>query len=345
MIRRRELAFGIVAIVILAAYASLASRVAPVLIPPANPTPTPTRPIARVEAPQVNGTLAFAIRGDVYVLSGGGYVPATSEGRSQQPTLSSDGRTLAFARVEEIDGKRTVDGQVVSAQLRFSDVVTKNARGGVETILINGLTKVATGFHQVTWYDGPALSPDAKRIAVVADAGDGASDLAVFDAQTGKRMATLSQGSNLADPAWSPDGKTIVVTSYTLGSPRLLLVPADGRPSTPVKTSADGEPYRPAYSPDGAWIVYTLRHDGKNDIHAVQVSGGKDVALTGDGKSWNGVFSPDGKQLAFLREQSGVIDLYFMDLGDALTGGSPRNATKLTRGEGIDGTSRPAWGL
>ncbi|TME63271.1 MAG: hypothetical protein E6I51_04845 [Chloroflexi bacterium] len=315
MIRRRELAFGIVAIVILAAYASIASRVAPVLIPPANPTPTPTRPIARVEAPQVNGTLAFAIRGDVYVLSGGGYVPATSEGRSQQPTLSSDGRTLAFARVEEID------------------------------ILINGLTKVATGFHQVTWYDGPALSPDAKRIAVVADAGDGASDLAVFDAQTGKRMATLSQGSNLADPAWSPDGKTIVVTSYTLGSPRLLLVPADGRPSTPVKTSADGEPYRPAYSPDGAWIVYTLRHDGKNDIHAVQVTGGKDVALTGDGKSWNGVFSPDGKQLAFLREQSGVIDLYFMDLGDALTGGSPRNATKLTRGEGIDGTSRPAWGL
>ena len=84
---------------------------------------------------------------------------------------------------------------------------------------------------------------------------------------------------------------------------------------------------------------------GKNDIHAVQVTGGKDVALTGDGKSWNGVFSPDGKQLAFLREQSGVIDLYFMDLGDALSGGSPRNATKLTRGEGIDGTSRPAWGM
>jgi hypothetical protein len=39
-----------------------------------------------------------------------------------------------------------------------------------------------------------------------------------------------------------------------------------------------------------------------------------------------------------------VIDLYAMDLGDALTGGSPKSAVKLTRGEGIDGASRPAWG-
>ena len=40
----------------------------------------------------------------------------------------------------------------------------------------------------------------------------------------------------------------------------------------------------------------------------------------------------------------GTIDLYAMDLGSALTGGSPKAAVKLTRGEGIDGESRPAWG-
>ena len=70
----------------------------------------------------------------------------------------------------------------------------------------------------------------------------------------------------------------------------------------------------------------------------------KDIALTSDGQSWNGVFSPDGKQMAFLREKDGVIDLYSMDLGDVLTGGSAKSAVKLTRGEGIDGASRPAWG-
>ena len=276
---------------------------------------------------------------------GKGYVPLTSDGRSHQPSISTDGRTVFFARIEEIDGKRTVDGQVVPAHLRFSNVVSRGSDGGTETVLVNGLVRSADGFHLVTWFDSPTVSPDGKRVAVVADDGQGYSDLMLYDAQTGKQVVSLSAGSNLADPAWSPDGKTVAVTSYTLGNPRLLLVPTDGRASVPVATP-EGEPYRASYSPDGAWLVYTLRHDNRNDLHVMQMSGTapKDIALTSDGTSWNGVFSPDGKQMAFLREKDGVIDLYSMDLGDALTGGSPKSAVRLTRGEGIDGASRPAWG-
>jgi Tol biopolymer transport system component len=292
----------------------------------------------------VSGTIAFALRGDVYVLSGKGYVPLTSDGRSHQPSISSDGRTVFFSRIEEIDGKRNVDGQVVPAHLRFSNIVSRSASGGSETVVINGLVRAADGFHAVTWFDSPAVAPDGKRLAVVADSGNGYSDLELFDAETEKPPVVLSQGSNLADPAWSPDGKTIAVTSYGLGSPRILLVSADGRASNTLPTP-DGEPYRPSYSPDGNWLVYTLRHEGKNDLHAMQMSGTRmDITLTSDGKTWNGVFSPDGKQMAFLREKDGMIDLYSMDLGDALTGGSPKSAIKLTRGEGIDGASRPAWG-
>jgi Tol biopolymer transport system component len=342
--RTRELAFGAFAIVFVVAYFSIGSRIAPAFAPASTPTPTPTKPIGRVASPTVSGTIVFAIRGDVYVLANGGYVPLTSEGRSHEPSVSADGKTVLFARVEEIDGKRNVDGQIVPAHLRFSNVVRKDATGGAETILVNGLVKATSGFHAVTWFDSPAVSPDGKRVAVVADGGDGYANLELFDAQTGKEVARLSEGSNLADPAWSPDGKTVVATSYTLGNPRLLLIPLDGRASVAVKTVPDGEPYRPSFSPDGNWIVYTLRHDGKNDLHAVQVSSAKDVPLTSDGRSWNGVFSPDGKQLAFLREHDGAIDLYYMDLADALAGGTPKAATKLTRGEGIDGSSRPSWG-
>ena len=347
--RSRELVFAGIAAVLVVLYLGVGVRVGPAFFPPSSPTPTPTKPVSLVTLPpgvdaSVSGTIAFALRGDVYVLSGKGYVPLTSDGRSHEPGISSDGQTVFFARVEEIDGKRLVDGQVVPAHLRFSNVVSAKASGGTQTVLIDGLVKADDGFHLVTWFDSPAVSPDGKRIAVVADGGEGYSDLELFDAQTGKQMVPLSKGSNLADPAWSPDGKTIAVTSYTLGTPRLLLVPVDGRASVPLVTP-DGEPYRASFSPDGAWLVYTLRHEGKNDLHAIQMSGAhKDIQLTTDGASWNGVFSPDGRQMAFLRERDGVIDLYAMDLGDALTGGSARAALKLTRGEGIDGASRPAWG-
>jgi Tol biopolymer transport system component len=349
MLRSRELVFAGVAAVLLVLYLGIGVRVGPAFIPPSSPTPTPTKPVTLVTLPpgasvNVSGTIAFALRGDVYVLSGKGYVPLTSDGRSHQPSISTDGRTVFFSRIEEIDGKRLVDGQVVPAHLRFSNVVSRSSSGGSETVLVNGLVKSADGFHVVTWFDSPTVSPDGRRVAVVVDNGDGYSDLLLYDAQTGKQPVSLSQGSNLADPAWSPDGKTVAVTSYTSGNPRVLLLPADGRASIPV-TTAEGEPYRASFSPDGAWLVYTLRHDNRNDLHAVQMSGAKnDIALTDDGASWNGVFSPDGRQLAFLREKDGVIDLYSMDLADALTGGSPKKAIKLTRGEGIDGASRPAWG-
>jgi WD40 repeat protein len=346
--RSRELVFAGIAAVLFVLYLGIGLRVGPAFIPPSSPTPTPSKPVSLVPLPSaavnVSGTIAFALRGDVYVLSGRGYVPLTSDGRSHQPSVSSDGRTVFYTRVEEIDGKRLVDGQVVPAQLRFSNVVSTNSDGGTQTVVINGLVRSPDGFHVVTWFDNPAVSPDGKLIAAVADDGRGFSDLGLYDAVTGKQTAPLSQGSNFADPAWSPDGKTVAVTSYTLGTPRLLLVPVDGKTAIPV-TTPGGEPYRASYSPDGSWLVYTLRHEGKNDLHAIQTGASpKDFALTNDGSSWNGVFSPDGKQLAFLREKDGVIDLYAMDLGDALTGGSPKTALKLTRGEGIDGASRPAWG-
>lgn len=342
----RGLVFGAVAIALVIVYGVLGSRAAPLVLPAGTPTPTPTKPVSAVPAPQIPGTIAFTLRGDVYVLRGGKYVSVTSDSRSIQPNLSEDGRTLLFVRAEAINGRRTVDGQVTPAILRYTDIIKKDASGGSESIVVSGLLVTSSsGFHSVAWLNTPALSPDLRRFAVTSDAPAGASDLEIFDLATGKRSSLLSEGSLLADPSWSPDGKTIAVTSYTLGEPRILLVPATGGVAVPLAIKgATGESYRPSYSPDGLWITYTLRHEGRNDVHAVHVKTGQDIALTSDGKSWNSVFSPDGRQIAFLRESGGLIDLYVMDIADALTGGTPKAAVKLTHGEGIDGDSRPTWG-
>src|SRR6266446_1733462 len=135
-------------------YLGVGIRVGPAFFPPSSPTPTPTKPVTLVTLPpgadaSVSGTIAFALRGDVYVLSGKGYAPLTSDGRSHQPSISPDGRTVFFARVEEIDGKRLVDGQIVPAHLRFSNVVSTSASGGTQTVIIDGLIKADNGFHLV----------------------------------------------------------------------------------------------------------------------------------------------------------------------------------------------------
>jgi len=343
--RLRELIFGALAVALLGGYAVLGGRLAPFVAPGAAASPAPTRPVSAVPAPMVSGTIAFILRGDVFILRNGQYVDRTTEGRSVQPALSADGGLLYFARLEQIDGLRRTDGAAVNAQLGFSNIVRKPAGGGAEEILVKGLIAPAPNrFHDVKWYLSPALSPDGKRLATIEGDTDGTADLVVLDLGT-KKLTILSNGGDWADPSWSPDGTTIVVTSYDKGDPQLLLKPADNRASVPVKGVPDGEPYRASYSPDGKWLVYTLRHDDgrKNDVHAVELQTGRDVALTADGTSWNAIFSPDGRQIAFLHSEGFTIDLWVKDLGDALTGGRGGQPFKITRGEGVDGASRPAW--
>src|SRR3989442_12092371 len=101
----REAVYVLVALGLVVIYASLGSRVAPLLVPAASPTPTPTKPVERVEAPRVSGTIAFVLRGAVYVLSGGGAAPLTSDGRSRQPNASTDGTTPPCSAPRQLYGR------------------------------------------------------------------------------------------------------------------------------------------------------------------------------------------------------------------------------------------------
>lgn len=343
----RNLIFGAIAAVLVVGYALAAAQLNAVAPAPDRPQSVPTRPPERTDAPRLPGSVAFVLRGDVYVLRDGRYAPLSAEGRSAEPDLSDDGETLLFTRRESIDGRSFAGGQVVNARLGYTVVVRKPAAGGEEQLVLDGLrVESADGFHEVWWYSGPAQDPEGERIAVIASGQGASADLHVVTVpRSGRRtVLLLSQGAELADPAWSPDGTTIATTTYNTDVAGILIWDAD-RPGVAERLELpEGDAYRPSFSPDGAWIVYTLRRDGRNDLHAYELETGTDVTLTTDGRSWNATFSPDGEWVAFLREQGGSVDLYAMELGEALSGGKPRDAVKLTRGEGIDAESRPSWG-
>ncbi len=345
----RNLTFGSIAAVLVVAYLFVAAQLAAVGPTTGQPTPVPTRPPERTDAPRLPGSIAFVLRGDVYVLRDGRYAALSAEGRSAEPDLSDDGKTLLFTRRESIEGRSLADGQVVNARLGYTVVVRKPSAGGEEELVLDGLRVESNdGFHQVWWYSGPAQDPEGERIAVVVAAQGATADLHVVtlpSSGSGRpAVLPLSQGAELADPAWSPDGTAIATTTYNTALPGILVWDA-ARPGVAERLELpEGEAYRPSFSPDGEWIVYTLRVDGRNDLHAFELATGTDVALTSDGRSWSAVFSPDGEWLAFLREREGTVDLYAMELEEALSGGTAKEAVKLTRGEGVDAESRPSWG-
>src|SRR5690606_18451239 len=108
----------------------------------------------------------------------------------------------------------------------------------------------------------------------------------------------------------SPDGRRAVVQVLTYSYDRpgpdgdLWIVDLDAAtPAGPRRlTSAAGVESAPAWSPDGASIIFIARApDGTSQVHRLPSAGGEPLQLTrlSTGASQPS-FSPDGKAIAFL---------------------------------------------
>jgi Tol biopolymer transport system component len=96
-------------------------------------------------------------------------------------------------------------------------------------------------------------SPDGRRLAFAS-----MDKLYVMDypAGTPRRLTETGEGVVEAQPAWSPDGRTLAYVSWSdTDAGFIWKVAADGR-SAPVKLTPEGALYREvAWSPDGARVV------------------------------------------------------------------------------------------
>ncbi len=119
------------------------------------------------------------------------------------------------------------------------------------------------------------------------------------------------------------------------GQVGLFIAAADGSDERPLLTSSDVD-YDPAWSPDGASIVFTSDREGSADLFRVKPDGTALERLTDD-PSYDdqAAFSPDGKQLVFVSSRNGgFAHLWTMEL-------QTRRAKALTSGPG--GNFRPSW--
>jgi dipeptidyl aminopeptidase/acylaminoacyl peptidase len=119
-------------------------------------------------------------------------------------------------------------------------------------------------------------------------------------------------------PAWSPDGKEIVISTNFTGRFNLWKVNATGGWPIQLVQSEDSQS-NPLWSRDGKWIVYQQDVGGHEvyDIYAVPSGGGQPINLsnTPHVSEDNPRFSYDGTMLAYTvkPEDSPIVNIAVMD--------------------------------
>lgn len=119
-------------------------------------------------------------------------------------------------------------------------------------------------------------------------------------------------------PAWSPDGKEIVISTNFTGRFNLWKVNAAGGWPIQLVQSEDSQS-NPLWSRDGKWIVYQQDVGGHEvyDLYAVPSNGGQSINLTNTphASEDNPRFSYDGAMLAYTvqPEDSPTVNIAVMD--------------------------------
>ena len=124
----------------------------------------------------------------------------------------------------------------------------------------------------------------------------GGEGITIVDPQTGA-STSVPKSVDLDQPAWSPDGTRLAVTSWSdeAGDDVYTMKP-DGTDRTLVLRSAGS----PSWSPDGKQLVVVRETDVATGLMVVNADGTGARALQGTSDASGPEWSPDGTRIAFI---------------------------------------------
>jgi serine/threonine protein kinase/Tol biopolymer transport system component len=213
-----------------------------------------------------------------------------------RPSVSPDGRSIAFDLEGERDGQRDV------------------WKLDIASATLSRLTNVGDG-HDASW------SSDGRQIIFLRNERPGGDLFTVpVDRSVAPRPFHFPPGFPVR--LFEMPGNWLPGDRYYLGgtsSPTTLgdiwLLAADGSPAIPLANSAADE-HSPAGSPDGRWFAYVSNESGRQEVYvqAMAASGAR-AQVSRDGGT-SPVWSPDGHALYYLEPSGNMSNL--IEVGLAL---------------------------
>ena len=165
----------------------------------------------------------------------------------------------------------------------------------------------------------PAWSPDSRDLAYVSFENN-VSTIYVQTLRTGNRIKVSSKDGINGAPAFSPDGRNLVLTLGGINGNLDIYILDLATRSTKRLTTNRSIDTEGTWSPDGKTIYFTSDRSGGPQIYSIGVDGGTPKRITFKG-GYNARprLSADGKKLALItldrgNYRVGVFDLTKRDM-------------------------------
>jgi dipeptidyl aminopeptidase/acylaminoacyl peptidase len=284
--------------------------------------------------------IAYAVDGRIYVVATNGGEPraVTSAGSSaSDPVWSRDGAWLYF--LSDRADKKSQLWKLPLNSFGEATQVTTFERGIDEINFSPDETRLLLSIKGPVEEQAPKAKPEPwviTRLHFKEDAQDGyltgdrAEHLYIYDLKSRELRQVTSGDDSESEPAWSPDGRSIVFTSNREPDPDesykndLWIVAADNTDrgqNLRRLTNDDWVKSAPAFSPDGRTIAYITAEDGVYGIQHVAVidaNGGTPRILTRSLDRWVDElhFSADGQWIYFSYEQLGGVEIARVRVAD-----------------------------